>query len=171
MGMYINLSVTEVHIIVQFQRFTTPFISRSRYIRDSASKPLFLSKPNGNQIPSNCRECQGPLTCEIQLLPSLIPALKGNGIKYKDVLSAKRHAHARGIGCADNANDTVPSQLNNVSSAEKPNASSSTNCIEFGTIIIYTCQKSCWPTGPSKNSNNDPVQYCQEQILLQAENI
>lgn len=38
--------------------------------------PLFLSKPSPLDLPVRCKSCGGPLICEMQLLPSLIPTLK-----------------------------------------------------------------------------------------------
>lgn len=51
-----------------------------RYSRDVHHTPLFLSgKPALSELPRTCLHCNGPVVCEVQLLPTLIPSLKLNG--------------------------------------------------------------------------------------------
>lgn len=72
------------------------------YSRDSL--PL-LASPLPDQRPpvTACANCAGPLLCEVQLLPTVIPKLRFavNG-------------------------DAAP--------------------MEFGNVLVFTCQKSCWDT-------------------------
>ncbi|CAH0559470.1 unnamed protein product [Brassicogethes aeneus] len=72
-----------------------------RYSRDMES-PLLLYPVQ--EVPKKCQHCQGPVTFEFQLVPTLITKLKL-------------------IGDA------------------KPCAR-----VEFGTVLVYTCQSSCWAT-------------------------
>ena len=102
------------------------FLYFSRYSRDTDHTPLFLSKPEVGKIPHRCPACQGPLLCEVQLLPSLIPSLKFEG----------------GVG------------------SETP--------IEFGSVMVYTCVKSCWQ---DKGLNTNGLNYINELIYLQAETL
>ena len=51
---------------------------------------------------------------------------------------------------------------------------SASSLIEFGTVLLYTCQNSCDPTAKPQNaSKNDSCNsnYVQEQVMLQSESI
>ena len=51
---------------------------------------------------------------------------------------------------------------------------SASSLIEFGTVLLYTCQNSCHPTAnPQNASKNDSYNsnYVQEQVMLQSESI
>ena len=51
---------------------------------------------------------------------------------------------------------------------------SASSLIEFGTVLLYTCQNSCDPTeNPQNASKNDSYNsnYVQEQVMLQSESI
>ena len=51
---------------------------------------------------------------------------------------------------------------------------SASSLIEFGTVLLYTCQNSCDPTTkPQKASKNVLCnsKYVQEQVMLQSESI
>lgn len=47
-----------------------------RYIKDISHKPLFLSLTAPKDLPKRCSYCGGPVSCEIQLLPTLINSLR-----------------------------------------------------------------------------------------------
>ncbi|XP_050435659.1 programmed cell death protein 2-like [Adelges cooleyi] len=90
-----------------------------RYCRDGG-KPLFLYE---QEEPLKCRNCQGKLKFELQILPSLITYLK---------LMIGKDQHGSGH-------------------------------LEFGTALVYTCEKSCW------TETTDTFKY--ETILVQEEKL
>ena len=67
----------------------------------------------------------------------------------------------------------IKHQVINRFSKEKENAASNTY-IEFGTVMIYTCQNSCLPlpvTQPASKTSIGVTTYRQEQVMLQSESI
>lgn len=63
-----------------------------RYCRGLGHQPLFLSLPVPKDLPKRCSYCGGPVSCELQLLPTLIHSLKiksceiDAGIEFGNVL-------------------------------------------------------------------------------------
>lgn len=89
-----------------------------RYCRNQG-KPLFLYEDNE---PIKCCNCQGKLSFELQVLPSLISYLK---------LKSRKDHYGSGH-------------------------------LEFGTALIYTCEKDCW-------TKEDTFKY--EHVLIQEEKL
>ena len=139
-------------------------IDSFRYTRDVRRKPLFMAYPSEKEIPSHCNICGGPLVSELQLLSSLIPFLKATtcegNLTYKDKISQNQKSEG-------NMNET------RVKTKEIDNRELNT-CIEYGTIIIYTCQKSCMSLKDDKFLTSDGDcrgSYFQEHIFLQSESL
>ena len=147
-----------------------PFIYR--YTQDINQKPLYISKPLTDEVPSKCNQCQGALVCELQLLPSLIPALK---MQYNPDSESQKPENA--ISFSKNASTKSKSgnvnQGNTNTMVKKENIQDS-SLIEFGSVMIYTCQKSCTSSASGLTSieSNDCLKaYTQEQVMLQSESI
>ena len=103
------------------------------------------------------------------MLPSLIPALRladnasGSNVKRKKVNTSKNvHSECK----SRNLNEQeITNSLG--SENEVP-----TSYIEFGTVIVYTCQKSCWSLKQTKSKCTYACTvYQEEQILLQSESV
>ena len=147
-----------------------PFIYR--YTQDINQKPLYISKPLTNEVPSKCNQCQGALVCELQLLPSLIPALKMNhnpdseSQKPENGISFSKNLSTKSKSSNMNQSKTIP--------MVKTESIRDSSLIEFGSVMIYTCQKSCTSSASGLTSieSNDCLKaYTQEQVMLQSESI
>ena len=139
-------------------------IDSFRYTRDVRQKPLFMAYPSEKEIPSSCNNCGGQLLSELQLLSSLIPFLKATTCDGNVTFQDK---HTQNHESERNINKTK------VKSKEIDNRESNT-CIEYGTIIIYTCQNSCLShkDGKSYTTEGDSCGgYFQEHIFLQSESL
>ena len=122
----------------------------------------------------------------MQLLPTLIPTLKPIRDSKSDSFqkdtktfqSLQDEEQRISSGTYDNPNESLVHLPNHIAK-DKSNCSNNvnssfdaaSNCfIEFGTVMIYTCQNSCWSFGARTGCNNIAIPtYYQEQILLQAE--
>ena len=122
-----------------------------------------MAKPSGNEIPMSCIHCNGPLICELQLLSSLIPFLKSK--------TSQRNKPNKENDCQNN--EQKFRNLNKVESVCESVSLESNSCIEFGTIMIYTCQNSCYSHEQSTSTFPSAVQgnYYKEQIFLQSESL
>ena len=79
-----------------------PFLSyhccpAARYTRDPHRTPLFLSKPSpknrSSAVPERCSYCRGPVQCELQILPSMLPFLRPpTAAGEREECSAAAHA-------------------------------------------------------------------------------
>ena len=132
-----------------------------RYTRDKSIKPLLTSQPVVNEIPSCCKWCHGPVISELQILPTIIPTLK-----------MSRNVRPENF---DNPTGSQTSQrkMDKLLSTEAHEISAS-SLIEFGTVLLYTCQNSCdTTTNPQNASKNVSCNsnYVQEQVMLQSESI
>ena len=139
-------------------------IDSFRYTRDVRQKPLFMAYPSEKEIPSSCNNCGGPLLSELQLLSSLIPFLKRTTCEGKVTFQDK---HSQSHEIEGSINET------RVKTKEIDNRELNT-CIEYGTIIIYTCQNSCLSLKDDKFFTSDGDSrgvYFQEHILLQSESL
>ena len=64
-------------------------------------------------------------------------------------------------------------KMDKLPSAEAHEISAS-SLIEFGTVLLYTCQNSCDPTTKPQNASKNVScnsNYVQEQVMLQSESI
>ena len=122
-----------------------------------------MAKPSGNEIPMSCIHCNGPLICELQLLSSLIPFLKSK--------TSQRNEPNKENDCQNN--EQKFRNLNKVENVCESVSLESNSCIEFGTIMIYTCQNSCYSHEQSTSTLPSAVQgnYYKEQIFLQSESL
>jgi len=111
----------------------------------------------------SCIHCNGPLICELQLLSSLIPFLKSK--------TSQRNEPNKENDCQNNEQKFRNS--NKVESFCESVSLESNSCIEFGTIMIYTCQNSCYSHEQSTSTLPSAVQgnYYKEQIFLQSESL
>ena len=130
-----------------------------RYTRDKSIKPLLTSQPVVNEIPSCCKWCHGPVISELQILPTIIPTLK---------MSTR----------SENFDNTRRSQTSQQKMDKLPPTEaheiSASSVIEFGTVLLYTCQNSCDPTTKPQNASKNVLcnsKYVQEQVMLQSESI
>merc|ERR1712150_425692 len=132
-----------------------------RYTRDSNQQPLFMVKPSVKEIPSCCKSCNGPVICELQILSSLIPFLKLN--------TSQVNEHFQENNCQ--TNEQKLRNLNEIENDCKQIITNESNSfIEFGTIMIYTCQNSCFSRDGRLSSTEDSARdggYYKEQIVLQ----
>ena len=132
-----------------------------RYTRDKSIKPLLTSHPVVNQIPSCCKWCHGPVISELQILPTIIPTLKlSTNVRSENFDDPTR-------------SQTSQRKMDKLPSTEAHEISAS-SLIEFGTVLLYTCQNSCDPTTkPQIASKNVSChsKYVQEQVMLQSESI
>ena len=122
-----------------------------------------MSKPSVNDIPSCCNICKGPLICELQLLSSLIPHLKESTSLVNVNSHDKKSLNLQSDRNFDKIHNSKDMNI------EEPNS-----CIEFGTVMIYTCQNSCWShkDGKSSAQGSDVTgNYFQEHIFLQSETL
>ena len=116
------------------------FISFFRYSRATRGHgPLFLSPPAAGTLPKQCPHCRGEVIPEIQILPSMI-----NALSPRRAVDTGAHG-ARGC----------------------PDSPSGTTVVEFGTVIVYTCLKSCWAVEGGAAAT--PPRS--ERLLVQAENM
>ena len=121
-----------------------------------------MVKPSVKEIPTCCQNCNGPVICEVQLLSSLIPFLKLNSTQVKENFQ-------------QNHCQTNKRTLNEIDNNDEPTITKELNSfIEFGTIMIYTCQSSCSSQNRRLSSTEDSASdggYYKEQIVLQSESL
>ena len=123
-----------------------------------------MAKPSGNEIPMSCIHCNGPLICELQLLSSLIPFLKSK-------ISQENEPNQES-NCQNN--EQKIRNLNKFENVCESVTMESNSCIEFGTIMIYTCQNSCYSLDEQSTSTLQSAverNYYKEQIFLQSESL
>ncbi|GAA5795112.1 programmed cell death protein 2 [Helicostylum pulchrum] len=133
----------------QFKKFTERVeCSPSQCVRYGFSgQPLFYSSLSQQQqqlIASHCKHCNGPRVFEFQLMPNILSILPTT--EY-----ATREQNVENLsGKAKNIDTKAVLDSWNVG-------------MEFGTILVFVCQKDCHP------GNLEDVAYVEEAIVVQYE--
>ncbi|TRY72459.1 hypothetical protein TCAL_10545 [Tigriopus californicus] len=104
-----------------------------RYSRDPKTEPLLLREHPRPLGLLKCSHCGDRMICEVQILPTLLPVL---------------HLRSSVAVYEPDATTTI--------------SSASSEALEFGTVLIYTCRASCWETSDDKS-------YRLEHVIVQEE--
>lgn len=132
----------------QFKKFTERVeCAPSQCVRYGFSgQPLFYSslQPQQQQlITSACKHCNGPRVFEFQLMPNILSILPTTDYATKE------------------QNNNISGKVKNIDT--KTVLDSWNVGMEFGTILVFVCQKDCHP------GNLEDVSYVEEAIVVQYE--
>lgn len=132
----------------QFKKFTERVeCAPSQCVRYGfGGQPLFYSslQPQQQQlITSPCKHCNGPRVFEFQLMPNILSILPTTEYASKD------------------QNNNINAKVKNIDT--KTVLESWNVGMEFGTILVFVCQKDCHP------GKLEDVSYVEEAIIVQYE--
>ncbi len=110
--------------------------------------PLLCSDINGPPSSVNCKSCGGNSTFEFQIMPQLVYLLQQESMRSKSIALPQSPA----------ANTTI-SELMSILGDDKD-----LQVVEFGTVLVYTCDNSCWINTDSNTKQNS---FREETVLVQ----